>query len=100
MGTKNSLVNEIKEKLYSFFPHTQKIEIKIHKDENRLYDSSIQVQIPGGKGLYAHKKDVNMKRSLNRSSHAIIRQLDRLKTRWDKRHHYAPLQSEDFQESA
>jgi len=67
------------------FPHANEVDVKVHKLSNGEFRSSIKVFVPKKKVLIAQKRDEDVKKCLEKSHLAIVRQVHRIKTKWGRR---------------
>ena len=77
-------INKVQNHIYRVFPHAKNVEIKVKKLSDGNYKSLIKVHVPRKKTLFAQKIDEEFSKSLEKSHLAIIRQVHKLKSRWDK----------------
>lgn len=75
---------KIKKHIQKVFPHANRVDVKVSKLPSGKFKSFIRVLAPQKKELIAQKTDKNIKKSLEKSYTAIIRQIHRIKTRWNK----------------
>lgn len=80
----NNDIYKIKNHIKRVFPHANKVDVKVDKLPNGEFKSFIRVVAPRKKELIAQKKDGDVKRCLERSHLAIIRQIHKIKTKWDR----------------
>lgn len=80
----NCDIYKIKNHIKRIFPHVNKVDVKVNKLSNGEFKSLIRVIAPRGKELIAQKKDENVKRCLERSHLAIIKQIHKIKTKWER----------------
>lgn len=78
-------IKKIRKHISNAFPHAKKIEVKISGEKNGIYKSKIRVLAPQKKELIAVKTDDDPKRCLEKTHHAIIKQIHRAKTRWKRK---------------
>ncbi len=81
---KNKDIYRVKSHIYKIFPHANKVDVRVNKLPNGEFKSFIRVLAPQKKELVALKRDKNIKKCLEKSHLAIIRQIHRIKTKWDK----------------
>lgn len=80
----NSDIYKIKNHIKRVFPHASKVDVKVDKLPNGEFKSFIRVVAPRKKELIVQKKDEDVKRCLERSHLAIIRQIHKIKTKLDR----------------
>ena len=80
-------------KLKEKFPQAADVNIKIDKNDQGDFESMIRVHIPPRKRLLAFKTDKSFSGSLDKSYQAIIRQVQKVKSKW-KRRATSPLEYE------
>jgi ribosome-associated translation inhibitor RaiA len=80
----NNHISKIKKQLWEVFPHAKKIEVKLRKTRYNVYESKVMVLTPKTKSLIAIKRDSYAQRALDKAYGAIIRQVHKIKTRWDR----------------
>jgi len=81
---KKNNVDRVKKHLFKMFPHAKKIDVIVRKTPNNEYESKILVLTPKNKIFFAVKKDNSTQRALNKSYAAIIRQIHKVKTKWNR----------------
>lgn len=81
--SKNQII-KIKNHISRTFPHASKVDVRVRKLTNGNYKSSIKVIASQKRELIAQKIDEDASKSLERSHSAIISQIHRIKTKWDK----------------
>ncbi|MEC7276409.1 MAG: hypothetical protein VXV96_08820 [Bdellovibrionota bacterium] len=80
----NRDIFKVKIHIQRIFPHANKVDVKIDKLPSGEFKSFIRVLAPQKKELIAQKRDEDIKKCLEKSQHAIIRQIHRIKTKWDR----------------
>jgi hypothetical protein len=83
----NKDIFKIKNHIHRVSPHASKVDVKIDKLPSGEFKSFIRVLAPRKKELIAQKKDQDLKKCLEKSHFAIIRQIHRIKTKWDRTSH-------------
>lgn len=76
-------VSKIKNKIIKVLPNVNDVAIHIDKNEDGQYESLIKVKVPKKKELFASKQAPTISKCLEKSHHAISRQIQKIKT---KRH--------------
>lgn len=80
----NKDIFKVKSHIQRIFPHANKVDVKIDKLPSGEFKSFIRVLAPQKKELIAQKKDEDIKKCLEKSHLAIIRQIHRIKTKWNR----------------
>ena len=80
----NRDILKVKSHIQKIFPHANKVDVKIDKLPSGEFKSFIRVLAPQRKELIAQKRDEDIKKCLEKSHLAIIRQIHRIKTKWDR----------------
>ena len=80
----NRDIFKVKNHIQRIFPHANKVDVKIHQLPSGEFKSFIRVLAPQKKELIAQKRGQDIKKCLEKSQHAIIRQIHRIKTKWDR----------------
>lgn len=80
----NRDIFKVKSHIQRVFPHANKVDVKIDKLPSGEFKSFIRVLAPQKKELIAQKRDEDIKKCLEKSHLAIIRQIHRIKTKWDR----------------
>ncbi len=76
-------IARVKNNIYRMFPHANDVTVKIDEVGGK-YESLIKVHIPPKKNLIAFKADNSFKGSLEKSYHAMVRQIHKVKTRYGR----------------
>jgi ribosome-associated translation inhibitor RaiA len=79
----NALISETKDHIKKLIPRSKDVEIKVDRDEKGNFISKIHVRAKK-KIFHAAKKDTCLSRSLDKSYHAILHQVHRMKDRMKK----------------
>ncbi|MCB9091185.1 MAG: hypothetical protein H6621_10910 [Halobacteriovoraceae bacterium] len=66
------------------FPHARKVSVRLRKGAGQAYKSFISVSVPPKKELVALKYDSCPKKSLDKAHQAIIKQIHKVKTQWER----------------
>jgi ribosome-associated translation inhibitor RaiA len=72
---------KLKRKIHRTIPNAGEVELKVDKNQSDQYETHVSVRIPPRQTLIASKKDKSLKVSLEKTKQAILRQLQKLKTR-------------------
>jgi len=75
---RNGLINLTKENIYHFYPKVIHIDIAIKRLPNRGYESRIALRTKS-ESFFALKKNSGYRKSLEKSYHAIMKQLEKVK---------------------
>jgi ribosome-associated translation inhibitor RaiA len=75
-------IERVKEHISRIFPHANSVDVKVDKVPKKGFRSLIEVRAPQKKRLVALKTDRDIKKSLEKSHLAIVRQIHKLKTKW------------------
>ena len=85
----NHLISEMKSQIKVFCPEIHDIQIKVERDPDQWFTSSIHARA-GGKIFHAVKRSPNYRKCLERSLQAILGQIRKVKDKRIKdRHKYA-----------
>ena len=74
-------VFKVKNKIYKIAKAADEVEVQIDKTEKGEYESLIRVHIPPRKNIIAIKKSDSLKSSLEKSTQAAIKQVQRIKNK-------------------
>lgn len=77
------VIQETKEHIKRIFPRAKDVEVRVKKDAGRFV-SKIHIRTTS-RILHAMKTDPNFRKSLEKSFHAIVSQVQRLKDRQKKK---------------
>jgi ribosome-associated translation inhibitor RaiA len=78
MKIKNRLINLTKENIYHLYPRVTSIDINIKRLENKRYKCNITLKTKN-ESFFAGKEDQSYRKSLDKSYHAITKQLEKVK---------------------
>ena len=86
MNKKNlKKVARVKRHINKVFPHANDVDIKVQKLPKEGFKSLIRIKAPKKKTIIAVKIDSDIERSLEKSHQAVVKQIHKLKTKWNKR---------------
>lgn len=83
------VIQETKEHLKRIFPQTKDVDIRVKRDRDGKFVSKIHVRTTS-RILHAMKSDPNFRRSLDKTFHAIIHQVEKIRDRRKKHLHKQP----------
>ncbi len=83
------VIQETKEHLKRIFPQSKDVEISVKRDVDGKFVSKIHVRTTS-RILHAMKSDPNFRKSLNRTFHAILSQVQKIRDRRKKNLHKVP----------
>jgi ribosome-associated translation inhibitor RaiA len=86
MNTKDSLIDTVKENILHRYPAVIDIDVSLERKPNRRYQSKIILRTKN-KSYFSEKTDQNYKQSLDKSSYAIKKQLEKVKISEIHRNH-------------
>lgn len=75
---------KLKKQIQRIDPKADKVEVKIDKSDQQSFETLIKVHIPPHKNLIAIKRDKSLKLSIEKSKQAIIKQVQKVKSKRDK----------------
>jgi len=75
---------KIKNQILKIVPTAKDIDVKIDKVDPSSFETLIKVYIPPQKKLVALKKDKSLKLSIEKSRQAILRQIQKIKTKRER----------------
>lgn len=75
----SELILSAKKHLKQIIPEAMEIDIKLHRDHEQIV-SKVHIHLPG-KVLHATKKSLNVREALDSSCEAIIKQMQKFKTK-------------------
>ncbi len=75
---------KVKNHIKRVFPQANRIDVKISELPTGEFKSFIRVHTSSRKELIARKKDESFKKSLEKSHLAIIRQIHKVRTKWNR----------------
>ncbi len=75
-------IERVKEHISKMFPHANSVDVKVEEVPKKGFRSLIKVKAPQKKRLIALKTDKDIKKSLEKSHLAIVRQIHKVKTKW------------------
>lgn len=74
------VIQETKEHIKRIFPQTKDLDIKVQRDADGNFVSKIHLRTTS-RILHAMKTDPNFRKSLNKTFHAILSQVKKVKAR-------------------
>ncbi len=77
-------INKAKNYIKRIFPHAKKVNVRLRRSTGKAYESLISVSVPPKRELVALKYDSCPKRSLEKAHQAIVKQIHRVKTQWER----------------
>lgn len=81
-----NVIQETEKHIKRIFPQTQDLDIKVTKDGHGKFVSKIHLRT-SSRILHAMKSDPSLRRSLDKTFHAILSQVKRIKDKRKKKLH-------------
>jgi hypothetical protein len=77
----NEEIQRVKEHISEVFPHTNRIDVRVDEIPKKGFRSLIKVTAPKKRNIIALKVDKSIKKSLEKSHQAVVKQLHKAKQR-------------------
>lgn len=81
-------IDKVKQHIKHIFPYLKDIRIKMEKPDGNSFRSKIIVKAPNKKVIIATKDAENYNSALEKSEQAVIKQINKIQTRWEKKAHH------------
>lgn len=82
---KRDEIDRIKEHINEVFPQAKYVEIKVDELPKVGFRSKIRISAPNRKKIIALKTDKDIRKCLDKSHSAVVRQIHKEKSKWYKR---------------
>ncbi len=86
----NEHINKMKDHIYRIFPHAKHIDVRVDQTPEKKFKTFVRVSVPQRTDLIALKTDQDLRKSLEKSQNAIMRQIRKIKAKQNPTHQRLP----------